>query len=102
MELRKGDRDLRIQIPAFSSTLDLRPPPSPAFVSDLAASFQEAVVDCLVGKAMAALHQTGLRTLCVGGGVAANARFRQRLDEEAKRRDIELHIAPCGCAPTTR
>jgi N6-L-threonylcarbamoyladenine synthase len=52
------------------------------------------VVDCLVGKAMAALQQTALRTLCVGGGVAANARFRQRLDEEAKRRNIELHVAP--------
>ena len=35
-----------------------------------------------------------MRTLCVGGGVAANARLRQRLDEEAERRQIELHIAP--------
>ena len=63
-------------------------------VADLAASFQEAVVDCLVGKAMAALHQTGVRTLCVGGGVAANARLRERLAEESKRRRIELHVAP--------
>jgi N6-L-threonylcarbamoyladenine synthase len=73
-----------------------RPPspvPRPSAVADLAASFQEAVVDCLVGKAMAALEQTGLRTLCVGGGVAANAHFRQRLAEEAKQRKIELHIA---------
>ncbi|MGB7735746.1 MAG: carbamoyltransferase N-terminal domain-containing protein, partial [Thermoguttaceae bacterium] len=69
------------------------PVPRPSAVADLAASFQEAVVDCLVGKAMAALEQTGLRTLCVGGGVAANAHFRQRLAEEAKQRKIELHIA---------
>ena len=52
------------------------------------------MVDCLVGKAAAALRQTGLRTLCVGGGVAANARLRQRLEEEAGRLVINLHIAP--------
>ena len=63
-------------------------------VADLAASFQEAVVDCLVGKALAALEQMGLKTLCVGGGVAANSRLRQRLHEETDRRQIELHIAP--------
>jgi len=63
-------------------------------VADLAASFQEAVVDCLVGKSLTALRQTGLRTLCVGGGVAANARLRQRLEEEARRSNVELHVAP--------
>lgn len=66
----------------------------PQQVADLAASFQEAVVDCLVGKSMQALEQTGLGTLCVGGGVAANARLRQRLAEEAQRRGIRLFIAP--------
>jgi len=63
-------------------------------VADLAASFQEAVVDCLVGKALAALRRTGRTTLCVGGGVAANARLRQRLQEEAARHSVELHVAP--------
>lgn len=66
----------------------------PRRIADLAASFQEAVVDCLVGKAFAAIERTGLRTLCVGGGVAANARLRQRLEEEAQRRNVRLHIAP--------
>jgi N6-L-threonylcarbamoyladenine synthase len=66
----------------------------PQQVADLAASFQEAVVDCLVGKAFQALRQTGLTTLCVGGGVAANARLRQRLAEEAQQRGVELHVAP--------
>ena len=42
-------------------------------IADLAASFQEAVVDCLVGKAFLALKKTGFNTLCCGGGVAANA-----------------------------
>ena len=63
-------------------------------MADLAASFQEAVVDCLVGKAFAALRKTGMQVLCVGGGVAANARLRQRLTEEAQRQNIRLHIAP--------
>jgi N6-L-threonylcarbamoyladenine synthase len=62
--------------------------------ADLAASFQEAVVDCLVGKAFQALEQTGLDTLCVGGGVAANARLRERLQAEAERQRIRLFVAP--------
>lgn len=67
---------------------------SPQQVADLAASFQEAVVDCLVGKALQAVKQTGLQTLCVGGGVAANARLRQRLTEAAAENNVRLYIAP--------
>jgi N6-L-threonylcarbamoyladenine synthase len=69
-------------------------PLDPRFVSDLAASFQEAVVDCLIGKALLAAERTGLKVLCVGGGVAANARLRERLATEAARRALELHIPP--------
>ena len=63
-------------------------------IADVAASFQEAVADCLVGKALRALRETDLGTLCVGGGVAANARLRERLQEETQRAKVELHIAP--------
>ncbi|MHB1037912.1 MAG: tRNA (adenosine(37)-N6)-threonylcarbamoyltransferase complex transferase subunit TsaD [Pirellulales bacterium] len=63
-------------------------------VADLAASFQEAVVDSLADKAFLATEKTGLTTLCVGGGVAANARLRQRLEADAKRKGIRLFIAP--------
>ena len=66
----------------------------PQQVADLAASFQEAVVDCLVGKAFAALRRIGRKTLCVGGGVAANARLRRRLEDEAARRGVRLFVAP--------
>lgn len=66
----------------------------PHQVADLAASFQEAVVDCLVGKAMLALKATKLPRLCVGGGVAANQRLRDQLQLAATRAGIELHIAP--------
>jgi N6-L-threonylcarbamoyladenine synthase len=63
-------------------------------VADLAASFQESVVDCLVGKTMLAAERTKLEVVCVGGGVAANRRLRQRLTEESSRRGLTLHIAP--------
>ena len=67
---------------------------APQTVADLAASFQEAVVDCLAGKTMLAVRRTGLNTVCVGGGVAANRRLRGRLHEEADRAGVELFIAP--------
>lgn len=67
---------------------------SSAQVADLAASFQEAVVDCLVIKAVQACRQTGLKVLCVGGGVAANGRLRERLTAACAKQRIELHIAP--------
>ncbi|REJ64577.1 MAG: tRNA (adenosine(37)-N6)-threonylcarbamoyltransferase complex transferase subunit TsaD [Planctomycetota bacterium] len=63
-------------------------------VADLAASFQEAVVDCLVAKASLALKQAGLNTLCVGGGVAANGRLRERLADEAMQSGFELIFPP--------
>ena len=63
-------------------------------VADLAASFQQAVVDCLVAKSIQAVEQTGVRTLCVGGGVAANRQFRADLKTACSRRDFHLHIAP--------
>ena len=63
-------------------------------IADLAASFQEAVVDSLIAKARLALAQTMERTLCVGGGVAANRRLRERLAELAAELKVELHVAP--------
>ena len=67
---------------------------SPSQMADIAASFQEAVVDCLVDKSLRALAQTGLKTLCVGGGVAANQRLRQRLAQQMEAAGVQLHIAP--------
>lgn len=63
-------------------------------VCDVAASFQEAVVDCLIAKAELALEQTGYQTLCVGGGVAANGRLRERLEQSSAAHGYELHIPP--------
>ncbi len=84
----------RSEVGGRESAIPQHEPLTPSAIADLAASFQEAVVDCLVGKAFAALHRTGMRVLCVGGGVAANRRLRERLQAEAGGRQVELHVAP--------
>lgn len=56
-------------------------PLTPQRIADLAASFQEAAVDVLTEKCRRALLSRNRSTLCVGGGVAANLRLRQRLQE---------------------
>ena len=48
-------------------------------LADVAASFQEAVVDVLSSKARRAAAQVGARAICIGGGVAANTSLRQRI-----------------------
>ena len=50
-------------------------------VADVAASFQEAVVEVLVRKAMDACAEHGVDTLMIGGGVAANTRLRQMTEQ---------------------
>jgi N6-L-threonylcarbamoyladenine synthase len=52
-----------------------------ARAADLAASYQAAIVDSLVGRAERALEQTGFTRLAVAGGVAANGELRRRLSE---------------------
>lgn len=71
------------------------PPPEP-LVADLAASFQEAVVDVLVAKTAQALDQTGWTRLGVGGGVAVNQCFRERIRDLADRRGVELFLPPAS------
>ncbi|MCC7085601.1 MAG: tRNA (adenosine(37)-N6)-threonylcarbamoyltransferase complex transferase subunit TsaD [Pirellulales bacterium] len=65
-------------------------------LADLAASFQESVIDCLVEKSLDALKMTRLKTLAIGGGVAANARFRARIEAECKKAGVRVFIAPRG------
>jgi len=52
-------------------------------ISDIAASFQEAVVDVLVEKTLAAARKKKTPRIVLGGGVACNGRLRQRLSERA-------------------
>lgn len=63
-------------------------------VADVAASFQQAVIDVLVEKCRKAVKKFGLRTLCVGGGVAANRRLRAALSEMARRESLDLVLSP--------
>ncbi len=66
--------------------------------SDVAASFQEAVVDIQVEKALRAAEMTGVQTIVAGGGVAANSRLRARLGAEAEARGLGFFVpAPTLC-----
>jgi N6-L-threonylcarbamoyladenine synthase len=67
-------------------------PPGPALVADLAASFQAAVLDVLAGKCRQALRSTGLKRLGIGGGVAANSAFRERMQDLARSEGVDLFI----------
>ena len=62
--------------------------------ANLAASFQQAVVDVLVAKCKQALKKTRLPRLAVGGGVCANKALRGALEERAQRQRVELFIPP--------
>ncbi|MFN3986532.1 MAG: tRNA (adenosine(37)-N6)-threonylcarbamoyltransferase complex transferase subunit TsaD [Rhodocyclaceae bacterium] len=62
----------------------------PGDAADLAADFQEAVVEVLCEKSLRALRDTGLDQLVVAGGVGANRHLRERLDAAARKRDARV------------
>jgi N6-L-threonylcarbamoyladenine synthase len=59
---------------------------------DVAASFQEAVVDVLVDHALAAAEATGAKALCLAGGVAANSLLRRRTEEACAARGLRSFL----------
>lgn len=59
--------------------------------ANLAASTQAAIVEVLLKKSLAALKRTGLKRLVVAGGVGANRRLREQLDEACARRGVRVH-----------
>ncbi len=63
-------------------------------IADIAASFQQAVVDVLVNKTMLAVAQTGLSCVVLGGGVAANSVLRSSLEDACGMRDLTFIAAP--------
>ena len=68
-------------------------------VPDICASFEAAVVDVQVAKAKRALEMTGARTLCVGGGVAANPVLRASYEKMCSKAGVRLVLPPlsaCG------
>jgi N6-L-threonylcarbamoyladenine synthase len=65
---------------------------------DVAASFQAAVVDVLVTKALAAAIESGADALCLGGGVAANTLLRERTAAEAGAKGLRVVLpSPAMC-----
>ncbi|WP_089969684.1 tRNA (adenosine(37)-N6)-threonylcarbamoyltransferase complex transferase subunit TsaD [Lihuaxuella thermophila] len=62
--------------------------------ADLAASFQEAVLDVLVEKSLRAVKRTGVKRLVLAGGVSANSGLRVRLHQRCAQEQIELLIPP--------
>jgi N6-L-threonylcarbamoyladenine synthase len=64
----------------------------PRPLADIAAGYQEAIVDALVEKAFAAVERYGAHALAVVGGVSANSRLRKRLAERAATAGIPLAI----------
>jgi N6-L-threonylcarbamoyladenine synthase len=65
-------------------------------VADVAASFQEAVVDVLTRKALAACREHGVDTLLIGGGVAANSRLRALAAERCEAAGVRLRVPRPG------
>ena len=71
----------------------------PLNIPDIAASFQQAVVDVQVSKAHHALEETGAEVFCLGGGVAANPALRNAYQEMCRKQGVRLVMPPlrsCG------
>jgi N6-L-threonylcarbamoyladenine synthase len=73
---------------------DLKRAPSRRGIADLCASFQEAVVQTLVRKTLAAAERYRVREVVVGGGVAANARLREAFQAAASGLRLRVLIPP--------
>jgi len=69
---------------------------TPVPAADIAASFQEAVADVLTRKAVRAAEDTGIDTLVIGGGVAANSRLRALAADRCAQAGITLRIPRAG------
>ena len=68
----------------------------PVPIADVAASFQEAVADVLVRKALDAATSEGIDAIVLGGGVAANSRLRAMLEERATQVGVRVRVPRPG------
>ena len=68
------------------------------FVPDLAASFQNSVVDSLVSRTVAAAKEYGYRKVAIAGGVASNSALRAAMEEACRRRNLRCYYpSPILC-----
>ena len=66
--------------------------------ADIAASFQKAVTDVLVGNAMHAVEEYGDRKFAIAGGVASNSALRAAMVEACKEKGVEFYYpSPIYC-----
>lgn len=63
-------------------------------LGDLAASFQAAVIDVQVAKSVRAVEETGVKTFCLAGGVAANPALREALRAALEPRGVRVSVPP--------
>jgi N6-L-threonylcarbamoyladenine synthase len=63
-------------------------------IADICASFQEAVVDVLVEKTLTCALQQKIKTVVLAGGVSANLRLRQVMEERGKKKGLEVFMPP--------
>lgn len=79
-------------------SVQLKKTPEASAYPDIAASFQEAVVDVLTKKSIKALKNTGLKRLVIAGGVSANSALRARLEQQLKKLQAQVYYAePALC-----
>ncbi|MFI3174498.1 MAG: tRNA (adenosine(37)-N6)-threonylcarbamoyltransferase complex transferase subunit TsaD [Bacillota bacterium] len=70
----------------------------PIIENDVAASFQQAVVEVLVEKTMLATRNSGLKTVALAGGVASNSALRKGIEEACKKEGFRLSVpSPLLC-----
>lgn len=96
-DLKKGNLDfsfsgLKTAVRVYLENEPSRPPGERTALPDLAASFQEAVVDVLIGKTVEAALRNGTRHVVLAGGVAANSRLREKCVAEGARRNVSVHL----------
>lgn len=66
--------------------------------ADVAASFQQAVIDVLTGNAVKAMEETGIRQFALAGGVASNSALRQSVKQACAERDVRFYCpSPILC-----
>lgn len=61
---------------------------------DIAFSFQEAVVDVLVGKTVDAADEFGIKRVVIAGGVSANSRLREKFSEISDKKGLKVYFPP--------
>ncbi len=96
---RKGELDMSFSGVKTALLLEIEKIPEnvlPGRIFDLAASYQEAIVDALLWKLDAASKSCGIKRVAIVGGVSANSRFREKLSALADVEGWRVHLPPLG------